>query len=44
MKILSFLIFFPAAASLFGFIIKQRSIKTYGVIVGLIEFGVSLCL
>ncbi len=44
MKILSFLIFFPAAASLFGFIIKQRSIKTYGIIVGLIEFGVSLYL
>lgn len=40
--ILSVLIFFPAVAGLFGFMIQKESIRAYGVSVALIEFVLSL--
>ena len=42
--ILSILIFFPALAGLFGFLIQKEGIRAYGVTVGLIEFVLSLVL
>ena len=42
--ILSILIFFPAVAAVFGFIIHKDSIRTYGVAVATIEFALSLWL
>jgi len=42
--ILSILIFFPAIAGVFGFMIQKESIRAYGVSVGLIEFVISLVL
>ena len=42
--ILSILIFFPALAGVFGFMIQKDSMRTYGVAVAAIEFGLSLWL
>ena len=42
--ILSILIFFPALAGIFGFMIQKDSMRAYGVSVGAIEFGLSLWL
>ncbi|MDY0116214.1 MAG: NADH-quinone oxidoreductase subunit M [Sulfurimonadaceae bacterium] len=42
--ILSILIFFPALAAMFGFMIQKESIRTYGVTVAVIEFALSLWL
>ena len=42
--ILSLLIFFPALAAVFGFMIQKESIRAYGVSVAAIEFGLSLWL
>jgi NADH-quinone oxidoreductase subunit M len=42
--ILSILIFFPALAAVFGFIIQKDSIRAYGVAVAVIEFVLSLWL
>lgn len=42
--ILSFLIFFPAVAAVFGLLISNQSIKTYAISVAAIEFLVSLLL
>jgi len=42
--ILSILIFFPALAGLFGFMVQKDSIRAYGVSVAVIEFGLSLLL
>ncbi len=42
--ILSILIFFPALAAMFGFIIHKDSIRAYGVVVATIEFALSLWL
>jgi len=42
--ILSILIFFPALAGMFGFMINKDSIRAYGVAVGVIEFALSLLL
>ena len=42
--ILSILIFFPALAAVLGFMIHKDSIRAYGVIVSLIEFGLALWL
>jgi len=42
--ILSILIFFPALAGVFGFMIQKDSIRAYGVSVAVIEFGLSLWL
>jgi NADH-quinone oxidoreductase subunit M len=42
--ILSILIFFPAVAAVFGFMIHKDSMRTYGVAVAAIEFALSLML
>ena len=42
--ILSILIFFPALAGVFGFMIHKDSMRTYGVAVATIEFALSLVL
>lgn len=42
--ILSILIFFPALAGVFGFMIQKNSMRAYGVSVAAIEFGLSLLL
>ncbi|MEN4052740.1 MULTISPECIES: NADH-quinone oxidoreductase subunit M [Sulfurimonas] len=42
--ILSILIFFPAIAAVFGFMIQKDSIRAYGISVAAIEFGLSLWL
>jgi len=42
--ILSILIFFPALAGVFGFMINKDSIRAYGVAVSVIEFALSLLL
>ena len=42
--ILSILIFFPALAGLFGFVIQKDSVRAYGVAVAAIEFALSLWL
>lgn len=42
--ILSILIFFPALAAMFGFVIQKDSIRAYGVAVATIEFVLSLWL
>ncbi len=42
--ILSILIFFPAIAAVFGFMIQKDSIRAYGISVATIEFGLSLWL
>jgi len=42
--ILSILIFFPALAGMFGFMIQKDSIRAYGVAVSAIEFALSLVL
>jgi len=42
--ILSILIFFPALAGVFGFMIQKDSIRAYGISVAAIEFGLSLWL
>ncbi|WP_457746434.1 NADH-quinone oxidoreductase subunit M [Sulfurimonas sp.] len=42
--ILSILIFFPALAAVFGFMIQKDSIRAYGISVAAIEFGLSLWL
>lgn len=42
--ILSILIFFPAVAGLFGFVIQKDSVKAYGITVAFIEFVLSLWL
>ena len=42
--ILSILIFFPALAAVFGFVIQKDSIRAYGVAVSIIEFVLSLWL
>jgi len=42
--ILSILIFFPALAGVMGFMIDKNSIRSYGVAVAAVEFGLSLWL
>ncbi|MDY0122306.1 MAG: NADH-quinone oxidoreductase subunit M, partial [Sulfurimonas sp.] len=42
--ILSILIFFPALAAMFGFVIQKDSMRAYGVSVAVIEFVLSLWL
>ncbi|MDD2837375.1 MAG: NADH-quinone oxidoreductase subunit M [Sulfuricurvum sp.] len=42
--ILTILIFFPALAAMFGFVVSKGSIRAYGVTVALIEFVLSLWL
>jgi len=42
--ILSILIFFPALAAVLGFVIHKDSMRSYGVAVSLIEFGLALWL
>ena len=42
--ILSILIFFPALAGVFGFVIQKDSMRAYGVAVAIIEFALSLWL
>jgi len=42
--ILSILIFFPALAAMFGFVVQKDSIRAYGVAVATIEFVLSLWL
>jgi len=42
--ILSILIFFPAVAAVFGFMIQKESMRAYGVSVAAIEFGLALWL
>ncbi len=42
--ILSILIFFPAVAAVFGFMIHKDSMRAYGVAVSAIEFGLALLL
>ena len=42
--ILSILIFFPALAAMFGFVIQKDSMRAYGVAVAAIEFALSLWL
>ncbi|MDD2790166.1 MAG: NADH-quinone oxidoreductase subunit M [Sulfurimonas sp.] len=42
--ILSILIFFPAIAGVFGFMIQKDSVRAYGVAVATIEFALSLWL
>ena len=42
--ILSVLIFFPALAAVFGFMIQKESMRAYGIVVSLIEFALSLVL
>ena len=42
--ILSILIFFPVLAAIFGFVIQKDSIRSYGIAVSAIEFGLSLWL
>jgi NADH-quinone oxidoreductase subunit M len=42
--ILSILIFFPAIAGIFGFMIQKDSIRAYGISVATIEFALSLWL
>ena len=42
--ILSVLIFFPALAGMFGFMIQKESMRAYGVAVSLIEFALALVL
>ncbi len=42
--ILSILIFFPAIAAVFGFMIQKDSIRVYGVAVSAVEFGLALLL
>jgi len=42
--ILSILIFFPAVAAIFGFMIHKDSMRAYGVAVATIEFALSLWL
>ena len=42
--ILSILIFFPAFAALIGFLVKNDSIRMYGILVSAIEFALSLLL
>lgn len=42
--ILTILIFFPAFAALIGFIVKENSIKAYGIIVTSMQFVLSLLL
>ena len=43
-NILSILIFFPAVAGIFGFMIHKDSMRAYGVSVATIEFALSLWL
>ncbi len=43
-NILSILIFFPAVAGIFGFMIQKDSMRAYGVSVATIEFALSLWL
>lgn len=43
-NILSFLIFFPLVAAIFGFVIQERSIRVYALTVATIEFIASLVL
>lgn len=43
-NILSILIFFPALAAMFGFVVAKDSIRAYGVTVAAIEFALSLFL
>ena len=42
--ILSILIFFPAVAAFVGFLVKSDSIRTYGIVITIIEFIISLVL
>ncbi len=42
--ILSILIFFPALAGIFGFVIQKDSIRAYGIAVSAIEFALALWL
>jgi len=42
--ILSILIFFPALAAMFGFVIHKDSVRAYGISVAIIEFVLSLWL
>ena len=42
--ILSILIFFPAVAAVFGFMIHKDSMRAYGVAVSVVEFGLALLL
>jgi len=43
-NLLSFLIFFPAVAAVFGFIITRESIRTYAITIAAVEFLASLAL
>lgn len=42
--ILSIVIFFPAVAAILGFVINKNSMRAYGVVVGIMEFVLSLYL
>ncbi len=42
--ILSILIFFPALAAMLGFIVHKDSMRTYGIVVSVVEFALSLWL
>lgn len=42
--ILSILIFFPALAAMFGFVIQKDSVRAYGIAVSFIEFALALWL
>ncbi|MBU1643343.1 NADH-quinone oxidoreductase subunit M, partial [bacterium] len=42
--ILSILIFFPALAAMLGFIVHKDSMRTYGIVVSVVEFVLSLWL
>ena len=42
--ILSVLIFFPAIAAVFGFMIQKESMRAYGIAVSFIEFAIALVL
>lgn len=43
-SLLTLLIFFPAAAALFGYMIEQKNIRAYGITITAIEFVLSLAL
>jgi NADH-quinone oxidoreductase subunit M len=42
--ILSILIFFPALAAMFGFVVHKDSVRAYGITVAAIEFFLSFCI
>ena len=42
--ILSLIVFFPLIAMFFGFIVNKDSVKTFGILVALVEFVFSIIL